>query len=76
MYPMQQEMMVKRYICEIPGPHCRFRVYETGNPKFYLFCVIDVYGCDHGLHYPIQKSNLAGWATKWIRANYAKRIRR
>lgn len=51
-------MMIKQFVGELKGRFCRFRVFETGNPKYYLFCALDPHGCDHGLHIPIKKTDL------------------
>ena len=69
---MTRELQVTKFICEIPGELYRFRVFETGNAQFYLFCALDPHGCDFGLHIPVKKSRLKKWVRRWIRANYAK----
>lgn len=64
---------VKKFVCEIPGPFCKFRVFEGGMPGWLLFCALDRNGCDRGLHIPVKKSNLSTWARRHINAQYRRR---
>lgn len=48
---------VKQYVAEVQGDSSRFRVFTTGDPKYYLFCQIHN-GCDSGLPIPVLKSEL------------------
>lgn len=59
-------MMIKQFVGEIRGPYCQFRVFETGDSKFYLFCALDENGIDHSLHIPVAKRRLSAWAKKSI----------
>ncbi len=48
---------VKQYIAEIHGKYSGFRVFKTGDEKYYLFSQIKN-GCDTGLHFPVEKNRL------------------
>lgn len=53
-----RRMMVKQHVGVVRGQWSDFRVFETGDPKFYLFCQMDPNGCDTGLHIPTRKTEL------------------
>jgi hypothetical protein len=53
------EMQVKQYVAVIKNSRGRrFRVFETGDPKFYLFSTIAPDGTEGGLQFPVLKKNL------------------
>lgn len=52
-------LQVKQFVGEINGPYCKFRVFKTGAPRGLLFCALDEFGCDHGLHIPVKYSDLS-----------------
>ena len=49
---------VKQYVAVVKGAFARFRVFETGDSKFYLFSMIDDNDCDTGLQWPVRKKDL------------------
>jgi hypothetical protein len=55
---MRRDMQVTQYVAEVEGPNCRFRVFRTGERGVYLFCALDQYGLDYGLHIPIPSARL------------------
>lgn len=55
---MDQRLMVKQYVAEVAGRFCKFRVFETGDPRFYLFDPIDPYGCSTCNQFPVRKTDL------------------
>jgi len=53
------EMQVKHYVAVVKNSRgSRFRVFETGNPKFYLFSTIAPDGREGDMQFPILKANL------------------
>lgn len=52
---MRPELQVKQFVATVQGRFSRFRVFETGDPKVYLFSQIDPKGCDTGLQVPVRK---------------------
>lgn len=52
------EMMVKQYVGRIHGAWCEFQVFETGDPKFYLFDPLDRQGCSTCMQFPVKKADL------------------
>ena len=48
---------VKQYVAEVDGEFCSFRVFMTGDPKYYLFCQIHN-EADTGLQFPVEKKRL------------------
>jgi hypothetical protein len=53
------EMQVKQYVAVVRNSRgSRFRVFETGNPKFYLFSTIAPDGREGDLQFPVLKANL------------------
>lgn len=71
-----RHMMVKKFVCEIPGPFCKFRVFESGVQGWLLFAALDGNGCDHGLHIPVKKTRLSTRAKRYINAQYRRPKRR
>lgn len=55
---MRAELQVKQYVAELQGPFCRFRVFETADPRFYLFDVLDPSGCSTTVQFPVAKKEL------------------
>lgn len=55
---LDRRYMVKQYVTKIQGGRGIFRVFETGDPKWYLFSMVDQYDCDTGIHIPILKTDL------------------
>ena len=53
-----KSFQVKQYIAEVYSKRNGFKVFRTGDPKFYLFCQMDKTGCDAGLHIPVLKRRL------------------
>ena len=48
---------VKQYVAEVQGEFSSFRVFITGDPKYYLFSQI-YNGADTGLQFPVEKKRL------------------
>ena len=63
---------VKKFVCEIPGPFCQFRVFESGRPGWLLFVALDK-GIDYGLHIPVKKTRLSKRARRYVNNQYRKR---
>jgi len=63
---------VKQWVCEIQGDWAKFRVFTTGDAKYYLFAILDTKGIDIGLHIPVRKTDLSPWARKYISQQFAK----
>jgi hypothetical protein len=62
---MDRRMMVKQYVAEVwsrsdlaPQFGQKWRVFCTGDDKFYLFQAIDRNGCATGLDVPVRKADL------------------
>lgn len=50
---------VKQYVAEIRTKHSNFRVFRTGDARFYLFAQVDPKtGSDTGLLFPVAKNRL------------------
>ena len=49
---------VKQYVGEVEGSRATFRVFKTGDDRWYLFCTIDRDGCDVGVQFPVRKTDL------------------
>jgi hypothetical protein len=53
------EMMVKQYVAVVKGKFgARWRVFQTGDPKYYLFSSIAPDGTEGGLQFPVLKKDL------------------
>lgn len=51
--------MVKQYVTVVRNRRGqRFRVFETGDPKFYLFDPLDAWDCSGGIQFPVRKTEL------------------
>ena len=51
--------MVKQYVAVVRSRSgLRFRVFETGDPQFYLFDPLDRYDCSCCNAFPVRKSDL------------------
>ena len=64
---MNLRYQVKQYVGRVEGSRCSFRVFETGDAKFWLFCQVDDHDCDTGLQFPVRKSDATpemGWALR------------
>ena len=60
---MLRELMIKQHVGVVTGltawgTIARHRVFETGNPKCYLFCLLDPDGNDTTIHNPVRKADL------------------
>ncbi len=53
-----ERYQVKQYVGEVEGSLARFRVFKTGDERWYLFCTLDRHGCDVGMHFPVRKTEL------------------
>jgi len=53
-------LQVKQYVAVLRSPTTgvRFRVFQTGDPKFYLFDTLDEFGCSTTLQFPVLKKDL------------------
>jgi hypothetical protein len=52
------DSMIAGYLCEIDGQHGRFRVYSTWRPDVVIFSMLDRYGAETGLMYPVPVDDL------------------
>lgn len=65
---------VKQYVAEIESVTSRFRVFETGDRKFYLFAQVNPKtGCDTGLQFPVEKRRLQPDVARALRHGWGKR---
>ena len=71
---MNKEMQVKQYVAVVQGNWGKFMVFETGNPKFYLFSALDKLGCQTGLQFPVLKANLINLLKKALRHGWGNGI--
>ena len=56
---MDRTMQVKQYVAQIETSTSCFRVFTTGDPKYYLFAQVNPKtGCDTGLQFPVEKARL------------------
>ncbi len=57
---MDRRYMVKQYVAVLKNPRTgqRFRVFRTGDDKFYLFDPLDAFDCSHCCQFPVRKSDL------------------
>lgn len=64
-----REMQVKQRVNEIRSPMTgvRFHVYETGDARYYLFRVLDPWGCEGGVEFPVRKADLTRDARRALR---------
>jgi len=58
---------VKQYVGKVRGRFGVFRVFETGDARFYIFCQVDDNDCDIGRMFPVRKSELRD-EVKWALA--------
>jgi hypothetical protein len=51
---------VKKYVAVVRSPvtGVRFRVFTTGDDRYYLFDALDPRGCSWGLQFPVLKKSL------------------
>jgi hypothetical protein len=62
------KMGVKQYVGRVTGKRGSFRVFETGDSKFYLFSQVDEYDCDIGRIFLVRKAELRD-EVKWALAH-------
>lgn len=55
---MRPEMQAKQYVAKVRSRWYAFRIFATGNPRFYLFCQVDAFDCNTGLQFPVTKAAL------------------
>lgn len=69
---------VKQWVCELPrkASGSRFRVFTTGDPKYYLFALLDPNGMDWGIHLPVRKTNLKPHVARYISRQFRRPRRR
>jgi hypothetical protein len=53
-----QSLQVKQYVAEVRGRFAWFRVFETGDSRFYLFDMFDPAGCSTTIQFPVRKADL------------------
>jgi hypothetical protein len=63
-------MQVKQYVAVVRGQHGRFRVFETGDARFYLFDQIDAAGSSTCLQFPVLKRDLVPVVRRALRHGY------
>ena len=56
--PMDRTLMVKQFCGEIHTPTAHFRVFQSGDDKFFVFDPIDQYGCSYCNAFAVRKSDL------------------
>jgi hypothetical protein len=52
------ETQTKQYVAVVRSRWGRFRVFTTGDERYYLFDSLDAHGCSTGLQFPVKKSDL------------------
>lgn len=55
---MDRRYMVKQYVGRVQGKRACFQVFESGDPKYYLFDPLDRDGCSLCNQFPILKKDL------------------
>lgn len=57
---MNAAFQVKQYVGRLRSEStgARFNVFETGDPRFYLFDLLDAVGCSTCLQFPVRKAEL------------------
>jgi hypothetical protein len=60
--------MVVKYVAEVHGGWCSFRVFTTGRPSTYLFDQLDPWGCSTGLQVPVRSADLRPEVRRALRA--------
>lgn len=55
---MDRRMMVKQYVAVVRGRWCKFMVFQTGDPRFYLFCPLSPEGYLSDFQIPVRKTEL------------------
>lgn len=67
-----QELGVKQYVTIIQNPRTgtKFMVFETGNPKYYLFQQLDPQGFATQLQIPVLKTELKPEYRKALKHGY------
>lgn len=56
---MSPELQVKQHVAVVVNSRgSRFRVFETGNPRYYLFSTVSPNGVEGGLQFPVLKADL------------------
>ena len=55
---MDRRYQVKQYVAVVRSRWCRFRVFATGDARWYLFDQLDEHGCSTTLQFPVKKSDL------------------
>jgi hypothetical protein len=64
------ELGVKQYVAVVENSRgTKFMVFETGDPKYYLFSVLKD-GCQGGLMFPVRKMELRPDIRKALKAGY------
>lgn len=58
---------VKQYVGRVRGRFGTFRVFETGDARYYLFSQVDEFDCDIGRMFPVRKAELRD-EVKWALA--------
>ena len=62
------ELQTKQHVAVVKNSRGnRFRVFETGDPKFYLFSTIAPDGTEGGLQFPVRKTDLRDDIRKMLR---------
>lgn len=59
---------VKQYVAVVRGRFGRFMVFETGDPKFWLFSQLDPSGTATGLQVPVRKSDVQPEVRRMLRS--------
>ncbi len=55
---MDSRYQVKQFIGVIQGRWCRFMAFTTGDPRWWLLCQLDRYGCQTTLQVPVRRQEL------------------
>jgi hypothetical protein len=65
---MDRAYMVKQYVAVVKSRMGqRFRVFETGDPKYYLFDPLDANDCSGCIQFPVLKANLRADIRRMLR---------
>lgn len=64
---VDQRYQPKQFVGEVKGKLGHFRVFESGDPRYYLFESLSPTGCSFGLHFPVLKHKLKDEVKKALR---------
>lgn len=70
-----RELMVKQFVGDLHTPRGVFRVFETGDEKFYLFDPLDPFGCSGCIGFPVRKTDLKPAIRRLLQPRKIRRVK-